>query len=232
MTWVRYLEEPMVKEPIAIVASPGLRSVGKIALEFLIKRLKPRLIAELYSEHFPAQHETIPSYIAHPDYPGFAGVLIHENQIIIPKIEFYYLKDPELLLTKGYHANFQGQYEVAKKVLDVYERFNVKRMIVLAGYGVGSKDVCCAATDSELIEEMKKYGIETEYEGEFYGLSALIFGLGRLRGIRGVCLFGRTQPNLEDPEDPDPKGARAILERLSILLNIPIDSIELNDKVI
>lgn len=231
MTWVKYFEEPLVKEPIAIVGSPGLRSIGKLALEFLIKKFQPRLIAELYSEHFPTQHGTIPSYVAHPDYPGQAGVWIYKSQITLPKVEFYYLKDPELLLTKGYHANFQGQYEVAKKVLDVYEKFNVKRMIVLAGYGIGNKDVCCAATDIELIKEMKRYGIETEYEGAFYGFSGLVFGLGRLRGIRGVCLFGRTQPNPEDPEYPDPKVAKILLKKLSVILNISIEDINMNGKL-
>jgi len=230
MTWVKHIKEPIVKEPIAIVGSPGLRSIGKIAVDYLIEELKPRLIAELYSPYFPVLYQTKPSYVSHPDYPGQAGILLKGGQVELPRVEFYLLSFPKLLITKGYHANFKGQYEVANQVLDFYQEFGVKRMIVIAGYGMKGKEVCCAATDLELIKELKEYGIDTGYEGLFYGFSGLVFGLGMLRDIKGTCLFGRTQPNLEDPEYPDPKAAKAVLERLSILLNSTIDLSKLEEK--
>ncbi|MEM2955532.1 MAG: PAC2 family protein [Nitrososphaerales archaeon] len=223
MSWIKYIEKPVVKEPIAIVGSPGLRSVGKIVVDYLIEELKPRLVAELYSKHFPILYQTSPSYVSHPDYPGQAGTLLKGRQVELPKVEFHLLTNPELLITKGYHANFNGQYEVAHKILDFYQEFGVKRMIVIAGYGREGKDVCCAATDLELIKELKKYDIDIGYEGPFYGFSGLVFGLGMLREIKGICLFGKTQPSLEDPEYPDPKAAKAVLEILSRMLNLTID---------
>ncbi|MCP8316295.1 MAG: PAC2 family protein [archaeon] len=230
MTWIKYIEEPMVKEPIAIVGSPGLRSIGKIAVDYLIEELKPSLVAELYSPYFPILYQTMPSYVSHPDYPGQAGTLLKGGQVELPTVEFYLLPFPKLLITKGYHANFKGQYEVAHQVLDFYQEFGVKKMIVIAGYGREGKDVCCAATDLEFIRELKEYDIDAGYEGPFYGFSGLVFGLGMLRDIKGVCLFGRTQPNIEDPEYPDPKAAKAVLERLSIMLNFTIDLSKLEEK--
>ncbi len=229
MSWIKYTGQPVVKEATAIVGSPGLRSIGKIAVDYLVEELRPKLVAELYSPHFPILYGTKPSYAPHPDFLGQAGIKLEKGQVELIKIDFYSLASPPLLITKGYHADFKGQYEVAERVLDLYQEFGVKRMIVLAGYGTKGKDVCCAATDLELLEELMKYGISTEYEGPFYGFSGLVFGLGMLRGIRGISLFGRTQPNVVDPEYPDPKAAKAVLERLSSLLNLTIDLSKLDN---
>ncbi|MFH1329005.1 MAG: PAC2 family protein [Candidatus Bathyarchaeota archaeon] len=219
-----------VKGSIVILGAPGLRSVGKIAIDYLIEKLKPTLVAELYSPHFPAIHQTEPSYAPHPDYPGDAGVLLQKNGLELPKVDFYFSASLKLLLTNGYHANFWGQYDVAKRVLDFYQEYGVKRMFILAGHGIGNKDVCCAATKLELVKAMKQYGIETEYEGPFMGFSGLVFGLGKLRGIDGICLFGRTQPRSDDPEYPDPRAARNVLEKLSQLLNFELDLSKLDAK--
>lgn len=207
----------------AIVGCRGLRSVGKIAVDYLVEKLQPRLIEELYSPHFPMIYQTQPSYAAHPDYPGRPGVWLQHDRIELPKVEFYLSDSPRLLLTRGYHANFQGQHEVAEQVLDIYEKHSVTRLFVLAGYGVGEGEVCCAATDPELVDELKKHGIGTGYEGPFIGFSGLVLGLAKLRGIKGICLFGRSQPNPEDPESPDPRAAGKVLEKLADILELDLD---------
>jgi hypothetical protein len=99
----------------------------------------------------------------------------------------------------------------------------VTRLFVLAGYGVGEGEVCCAATDPELVDELKKRGIGTGYEGPFIGFSGLVLGLAKLRGIKGICLFGRSQPNPEDPESPDPRAAGKVLEKLADILELDLD---------
>jgi hypothetical protein len=217
-------------ELVGIVASRGMRSVGIIAIDYLIKKLQPRLIDELYSTHFPIIYETQPSYAAHPDHSGMPGIRLQKGGAVLPKIEFYLSRSPNLLLIRGYHANFQGQYEVAEQVLDTCEKHGVKRLFVLAGYGVGEGEVCCAATEIELVEALKARGIGTGYEGPFMGFSGLVLGLAKLRGIKGVCLFGRSQPSVEDPEYPDPQAAKKLLESLSKVLDLSLDLSEFDEK--
>lgn len=221
---------PVMKELVAIVGSRGLRSVGKIAIDYLIEKLHPSLLDEIYSSHFPIIYQTQPSYAAHPDYPGKPGIWIEKDTVQLPRIEFYLSESPRLLLTKGYHANFQGQYTVAEQVLDVYEKNSVKRVFVLAGYGVGEGEVCCAATDPELVDELKNNGIGTGYVGPFIGFSGLVLGLAKLRGMKGICLFGRTQPNLEYPELPDARAAKKVLEALNKILSLDLDLSGLEEK--
>jgi len=221
-TWIEYIRKPRLKEPVAVVGSPGLRSIGRIAVDYLIQQLQPELFAELYSTHFPIIYQTSPSYVAQPAFPGQAGVIMRGSHVELPSVKFYASQNPELVITRGYHANFDGQYEVAEKVLDLFEEFGVKRMVVLAGYGHEGRDVCCAATDPSIVEQMEKHGIGVGYVGPFYGFSGLVFGLGKLRGIKGLCLFGRTVPNLEEPEYPDPEAAKAVLNSLGVILGIEI----------
>jgi proteasome assembly chaperone (PAC2) family protein len=165
-------------------------------------------------------YETQPSYAAHPDHSGMPGVWVQKIGATLPRIEFYLSESPRLMLTRGYHANFQGQYEVAEQVLDTYEKHSVKRLFVLAGYGVGEGEVCCAATDLELVEELKAHGIGTGYEGPFMGFSGLVFGMAKLKAIQAVCLFAGTEPNEENLELPDPEASGRVVELLNRMLSL------------
>jgi len=200
----------------------GLRSVGITVIDQLIKKVQAKLFAELYSTHFSVIFDTKPSYAPDPDFPGEAGIKVRSTIVELPKIQFYYMTTPTLIVTRGYNADFKGQYEVAEKVVAFYEEMKVKRIIVLAGYGTEGKEVCCAATDPKIVAEMKEqYGLEPGYEGPFYGFSGLIFGLAKAKGIEGLCLFGRTEPDLDDPEYPDEQTAAKLLKQLSIIVGLP-----------
>jgi proteasome assembly chaperone (PAC2) family protein len=210
------------KCPVAIVGSSGLRSVGILVINHLIDELQAIIIARLYSSHFPLFYQTSPSYASTPQLPGEAGVAIQHQSVELPQIEFYYSSAANLILTRGYHANFFGQYEAAETTLDFFEGLGVKRMIAVAGYARDNEAVCCAATDVNILKEMKHFNINPGYEGPFYGYSGLIFGLTALREIQGICLFGRTKPNPDFPEYPDSEAAKSVLESLARILDIDI----------
>jgi proteasome assembly chaperone (PAC2) family protein len=221
--WIKYLRTPTLNEPIALVGSPGLRSIGKLAIDYLVNKLQAKLFAELYSTHFPLIFHTQPSYASHPRLLGDAGVMVSDSEITFPRVLFYSSTFPDLILVNGYHANFNGQYEVAEKVLDFLEESSVKKMIVLAGHGREGNEICCAATDLKLIQEMKEeYGITVEYEGSFYGFSGLVFGLAKLRQIGSICLFGQTEPYLEEAEYPDENAVSVLMTYLSRILKIDL----------
>ena len=219
--WIKHIRKPNLKEPIAIVGSPGLRSIGKLAIDYLVHKLQAKSLAELFSTHFPLIFHTQPSYASHPRFLGDAGVSVKESEISFPKVQFYFSTIPDLILINGYHANFNGQYEVAEKVLDFLENYSIKRMIVLAGHGKKGNEICCAATNLRLIQEMnKEYDLAVEYQGSFYGFSGLVFGLAKLRRIDAICLFRRTEPNLEEAEYPDEQAVSVIIEYLYRILNL------------
>ncbi len=217
--WIERLKKLDLKQPVAVVGSPGLRSIGELVVNQLIEKTHAELIAELYSTHLPLVYQTKPSYAAHFALPGIGGAKVENGKINLPKVEFYASSASSLIIAKGYHANFAGQYDVADKVVGFLKKLGVKRIIVAAGYGSKNRKVCCAGTHPDLIKEMKeKFNIEVEYIGPFYGFSGLVFGLAKKKSVDALCLFAGTEPNLDHPESPNPESSELILSVLSKML--------------
>lgn len=217
--WIDNYEKAALKAPIAVLGSPGMRSIGKTVIDHLITQKQAKLIAELYSTHLPAIYETKPTFAAHPNLPGSGGVIVQNGVVDLPRVQFYISHLPPIVIAKGYHANFEGQYEVAEKVLDFLVELQVKRLIVIAGYGSKEKKVCCAATTNELLQEMKQqFDIGPDYKGPFYGFSGLVFGLAKTKGMDAVCLFASAEPNPENPEAPDEESSKVIEATLAKML--------------
>ena len=201
------------------MGSPGMRSVGKLVVDRLISRTSAELVAELHSTHLPVVYETKPSFAAHPNLPGTGGVTVQAGVVELPKVQIYSCSFPPVIFARGYHANFDGQYDVAEKVLDLFNELQVKRLVVVAGYGSKEKKICCAATDKEIMREMKeKFNIGPDYKGPFYGFSGLVFGLAKLKGLEAVCLFSSAAPNPDDPEVPDEASGEAVMATLDKIL--------------
>jgi proteasome assembly chaperone (PAC2) family protein len=217
--WIERRGNVELVEPVAVVGSPGLRSIGKLVMGSLIAKTDAKLIADLYSTHMPSIFETKPSYAADPMLPGMGGVIVESGEVDFPKVQLYACSSPSLIITKGYHANFEGQYEVAIKVLDFLAESHVKRIIVVAGYGSKDKKICCAATSKELVAEMKeKYSIDIGYSGPFMGFSGLVFGLSKLKNMEALCLFAGTEPKEDDLEFPDKEASDQALDKLNMIL--------------
>ena len=222
-TWVRYHRKPSLTTPVAVVGSPGLRSIGSLVVDTLIDTLHLKLTAELYSTHLPLIYQTVPSYAAHPRRPGIGGVRVESGRPDLPRVQFFTKASPPLIVTRGYHPNFSGQYEVAASTLDVLQTLGTTRVIVVAGYGTQGDDVCCAATNPSMLEELnRRYGLKVGYVGPFYGFSGLVFGLTMSRGLEGLSLFARTTPRPKTPESPDQAAATTLLRVLSEMLSLPV----------
>lgn len=235
--WVNYLKKPKfegAKGNIAIAGSPGLRSIGLIAVDYLIKEWKPEKFAELYSPNFPITYNGIP----YAGTTGESGVGVKEGIVELPKIEFY--QKDNLILTRGYHADLFGQYEVAAKVAELYKEFKVEKIFSLGGYvPLGSKGIlgekrkvsyCATYPDAIKSGEMEKLKIEKKEPGSFLGFSALVLGIGWVKGIKGIGLFGETVPYEDEPLSPDPYAAKDLLEKFGEVLGIKIDTSKLIEK--
>ena len=217
--WIERRSDVKLIEPIAVVGSPGLRSIGKEVVDSLIVKTKATLFADMYSTHMPSIYETKPSYAADPMLPGMGGVIVESGEADFPKVQFYACSTLSLIITKGYHANFEGQYQVSIKVLDFLAENHVKKIIVVAGYGSKDKKICCAATSKELVSEIKeKYSIDIGYKGPFMGFSGLIFGLSKRKGIEALCLFAGTEPKQDDLEFPDKEASDRASDKLNKIL--------------
>jgi len=216
-----FYEEPELKDPVLIEGLPGVGNVGKLAAEHLLDQLDAVKFADIFSKHFPPQ------------------VTVDDDGLIkLVNNELYYAKDvgsgQDLIILVGDYQGLtpEGQYELSDNIIEVARKFGVKRIYTLGGYGVGkmieTPRVLGAATDEELIEEMKENGVEFS-KGEpgsgIVGASGLLLGLGKIYGIGAVCLMGETSGYFVDP-----KGAEAVIKILAKILDMDIDLSDLEEK--
>src|SRR5512136_374556 len=216
-----YNERPKLKDPVFVEGLPGVGNVGKLAAEHLVDQLKAVKFAELYSKFFPPQ------------------ILVNDSGTIrLVSNTLYYVSRPDavndvVIMTGDYQGlTPDGQYELSDKTLQILKELGVKRIYTLGGYGLGKMiekpRVLGAATDPELVEELKKFGV-TFSKGEpgsgIVGASGLLLGLGTIYGMRSACLMGETSGYFVDP-----KGAQAVLEVLAKILDVKIDLSALEDK--
>jgi uncharacterized protein (TIGR00162 family) len=216
-----YKDKPTLKDPILIEGLPGVGNVGKLAAEHMVDQLKGIKFIEMYSKHFPPQ------------------VLVSDSGTIrLVSNEFFYIQRPDaandiVVLVGDYQGlTPDGQYELSDKVLQISKELGVKKIFTLGGYGLGrmieKPRVLGAATDSDLVEEMKNVGVvfsKGEPGSGIVGASGLLLGLGNLYDMKCICLMGETSGYFVDP-----KAAQSVLEILSKVLGIEIDLTDLEDK--
>jgi len=203
--------------PILIEGLPGVGHVGKLVADHIVDELEGEYLGEIVSYHFPPQ--------VFVDNEGVAR---------LPKNELYHVAtDPPVLLLTGdcQSTSPEGHYILTETYLDLAERFGVKRIYTLGGYGVGrlveEPRVLCAAGSPGLLEEAENAGavfIRDEPPGGIIGAAGLLLGLGSRRGMEGIALLGETSGYLVDPIS-----AGSVLTVLSQLLGLEIDPSRLQE---
>ena len=207
-----------MKKPVLIEGLPGIGLVGKLAADHLIKERKAVRIATIYSPHFPHQ------------------VIMRKSGVLrMVRLKLYYASSSkhDLLFLVGdvQPITSEAQYEVNGKILDFFGAQGGKWIVTLGGYGTGKRvevpRVFGAATHKKLVPAYSKYNIIFgESKGSIVGAAGLLLGLGRLRGMHGLCLMGETHGSYVDP-----KSAVASIETLGRLLGMKFDTTALKAKV-
>jgi uncharacterized protein (TIGR00162 family) len=216
-----FYEEPELDKPILIEGLPGVGNVGKLAAEHLLDQIEAKKFADIISKHFPPQVMV--------DDEGLTKLV--NNEMYYSKGEG---KRPDLIILVGDYQGLtpDGQYELSDHTLQIAKRYGVSMIYTLGGYGVGKMvdkpRVLGAATDMELVEEMKKRGVvfsKGEPGSGIVGASGLLLGLGKIYGMKAVCLMGETSGYFVDP-----KGAEVVLRVLAGILGVEVDFSALQDK--
>ena len=224
-TFVKYFgEKPKLKNPVLIEGLPGFGQVGRLVAEHLVKELKGKKFAELYSPHFPPQVMINPG--------GTVDMITNNFFAITGKGK----RDIIIVVGEAQAATITGQYEICTKILDVGQEFKVSDVITIGGYATGKllkePKVYGAGTSPALIKEFENYNVsfksgEGEFRGGIVGASGLLVGLSQLRGMNAVCLMGETPGH---PLLIDAKAAEAVIRVLSKHLKIEIQLGELDKR--
>ena len=211
-TEVKYHQQPELKNPVMVCGLPGIGSVAWLAVSHLQKELKTELFAEVFSPMFSPK-----------------VWLTDEGVVQLMKGEFHFWKNKaggtDLLLFSANEQPYspEGQYELAEVVLEVAEKFGVKRVITMGGMATErfteQPKVFVGGTDVGQVKELEGFGAVKLAGGAISGTNGLIFGLAKLRSILAICLLAETPGYLS----LDANAAKAALQMSSKLLSIKID---------
>jgi len=220
---INFIAKEKIKEPILIEGLPGIGNVGKVAVDFIIDKLKAKKLCEIYSHKFPH------------------SVFIDEkNMISLPKITVYYIKKNKnnFLLVSGdvQPIDEEGCYELSEILLNIAKKYRVKEIVTLGGIGLDESPkkpkVYCTGNTKKIIDFYKKnFNIKTNLYGSIgpiVGVTGLLVGMAKEKNIKAIALLAETYTH---PLYLGIKGAREILKVLNKRFKLNIDLKELNKEI-
>ncbi|MBA7574215.1 hypothetical protein ES708_16017 [subsurface metagenome] len=212
---------PKLKSPNMVAAWPGISNVSIIVATYLKKGLAFKDLGEIDAAHF---FDPI-------------GVSAKDNLVDAPQFpqsNFYYWKNKgegsDIILFIGEDQPSSRGYELANCVLDVGERFQVKRVYTSAAamtriHHTEQPKVWGVATNQQAVEDLKRYELERKGSLQISGLNGLLLGAAKERGMESVCLLGEVP--MYTTRIQNPMAALAVLGVLTKMLDIEIDTTEL-----
>jgi uncharacterized protein len=122
-----------------------------------------------------------------------------------------------------------AEYLLSEQILDLITKFQISNIYSLASYVTGTfvhdPKIYGTATNPEMVKSFRSFNISTLDNGNITGMNGLILGLGKLRGIEGICLLGETSGYVIDA-----KASKNLLEILNNVLGIHINMDEMNKR--
>jgi uncharacterized protein (TIGR00162 family) len=206
---VEMFEMPKLKNPTLICGLPGSGYVGKLAVDHLIDELHAVAFASIFSSSFP------PQVLIQPD--GTSDLM---------KNVLHYCKGKpnDLILLSGdaQPVTPESEYEMAEEIIKICDSLGVKTIYTLAAYITGTfsktQKVYGTSTSPQIVKEFQKNDVSTMNAGSITGMNGLLIGVGKRKGITGVCLLGETSGYVVDA-----KASKAVLETIAKMLDLKLD---------
>ena len=217
---IKKIQDFQLKDIILISSLPDMGKVGGLVTQHLTKKLETKKAAQIILEDKPwvnlkeavidLPHDT---YTISVDEKNSVVIFTGENQPQEPSTVF----------------------EIANSVLDGVEKMgNIKMVISAGGYlpsdnGNGNR-VFGVGTESKSVELLKSFELKplaSEVKSITW-FNGVILGITKKRNIQGIGLFGEIQ----NAESPQYQAASNIIKVLEKILQVKIDTKELDEKVV
>lgn len=212
-------DAPKLHSPILIAGLPDSGRVAKIVLDYLVKTLKALPLGYLHSDYLP------PRVLLKPD--GTPELMKHEFYYWVNSVEggndlVLYTGDAQPILP-------EGAFRLSEAVVDLAERLGVGTLITVGAFITGrisdNPKVYGAASESDLVKELKALDVQIIDSGAVTWMNGLIPGLAKVRNLKGLFLSGETSGFMVDP-----RAAMIILRVLIRKFGLQIEMKELEDQ--
>lgn len=200
--------KPCLNNPTMIAVWPGMGYLAKTSGDYLRKRLNAILFAEIRCFH--------------------NSIIYRDSIVELPYVShrFYSAPKHDLIICVGDSQPSipEEGYRLAKLIIKLAERFNVKRIYTLAAYPSEYHDkpqVYGVISNDSLKKTLLDHNIHLiEGEGAVNGLNGVLIGVAKKRGIEGICLMAE----IKYANVPQHLSSKAVLEKLTSILGIEIDT--------
>ncbi|KYK27151.1 hypothetical protein AYK26_00460 [Euryarchaeota archaeon SM23-78] len=211
---IKTIRRVKLSKPILIEGMPGIGNVGKIAADLIVDQLKANKLVSFLSYCLPN------------------SVFVNEDNLVeLPKIELFHKKknNKDFLFLVGdvQPMKERDSYAFANVVIDYAEKHKCKEIITLGGIGLqeppSKPKVYCTGNDKKFIEEFVKLGASNKLYGvvgPIMGISGLLLGLSKDKGIRAVSLLAETYGH---PMHIGLRGAKELMKMLEKKYKLGID---------
>ncbi len=213
----RVMAIPKAANAVLICGLPGSGYVGKLAADHLVSAFKLKKVAEYSSSTFPPQ------------------VSVKEDGTVDPpRGDLYFASAKKgrslfVFTADAQPTTSEGEYVLSDAVVKFVKKCGVKKVYTLAAYITGSFSnsprVYGAGTSKEMIQSLEEEGATLMKDGGISGMNGLLVGIAALRGLQGACLLGETSGYVVDAG-----ASKAVLEVLSKVVGLPIDTSKLEEK--
>jgi proteasome assembly chaperone (PAC2) family protein len=217
---VNKIQDFKLKDIILISSLPDMGKVGGLVTQHLTKKLETKKSAQIILADKP-------------------WVNLKDGLVELPQDEYSLTVDEKnsIVVFNGVNQPQEPRtvFEIVNTVLDIVSKMgNIKMLISAGGYlpsesGKGTL-VYGVATNSHSIDILKSYDVKplSSEVKSITWFNGVILGIAKSRNIDGVGLFGE----IVDAESPQYKAASNILKVIEKILQIKIDTKELDEKII
>lgn len=208
---------PNLNKPIMIAALPDMGNVAGIGMDFLVKKLKAKLFAEIYAFWPPAA-----------SYEN--GLIKYEQS----SYKFHYSQKENLVFFSGEFnpSDPRRLYEICYEVVGMAKKLKVETMYTIGAAlrqpSPAEPKLFAASTSSKYLGELKKEKLEIlAGKGQITGFNGLILGIAKEKQLEGICILSE----IDNPNVIQPKSAQIIIVKLLQILGIrSLDMKELEEE--
>ncbi len=225
MDVIRRFEEPGLRHPIAVIAFGGWNDacdVASTAADFIVDAHPTRtVLAEIEPDPFYDFQQHRPHIEIRDGVP---------RSLSWPRMQITALPRPtddrDLVVVSGPEPNFQWK-TFSRSIVEVLVSLGVEEAILIGAYvgAVGhTTPVVLSGVGSDAVSVIRSGLDSANYKGPS-GIVGVVQGACKEAGIRSLSMWAPTPPYLSG--NPFPKAVLALVEKISDITNLHIDTSEL-----
>lgn len=198
------------RNPIIIVGFPGVGLVGSVATSYFVEK----------------NGFEMAGYVMSNDFAPLAAI---HNYMPLPPVRIYYSKEKNMVVVLSeIVVPVSVSNELAYKILDFAKELKSSRIISVGGIALRESEsaVYLVGNNKGEVDSLisRKIGRSIK-EGATTGVTGTLLAMGSVTGYSILAVLAEASPDFVDP-----KAAANALQVLSKIINVPVNTLELEKE--